>query len=146
MRAGSLGLPAPASGTWLPSGLAASGRLEAGFRSLRSRRSSPLPAASRAPVAALGIAFGGDDVGVQFVGFPQLFLGAGTDVLGFLLPFAGFLPQALGLDFRLLRVGLGAGGLRLALPRADLFGLGLFTHFGGLVAVRFHLALAADAW
>lgn len=95
-----------------------------------------------APVRSM--TFGGDDVGVQFVSLPQLLLRTGTNVLGFALPVAGFLPQALGLDFCLLRVGLSPGSLRLALPGTDFLGPGLFTHFDGLVAVRFHFAPAAE--
>ena len=87
---------------------------------------------------------GGDHIGVNFVGFAELLLRRGPDAFGFLLLFAGIPAQALGLHFRLLGVGLGTRRLGLALARSELIGLGLFTHFGGPVPVRLHLAPAAE--
>ncbi len=83
-------------------------------------------------------------VRVHFVGFAQLLLRAGADAFGLFLAAAGFLPQALGLEVGLLRVGLGTHRLGITFPRCEFVGLGLFTHLGGAVPVRGHLALAAD--
>jgi hypothetical protein len=92
-------------------------------------------------VVAVSVAtVGCDDVRVNLIGLAELFLRRGPHALGFRLLFAGVPAQALRLDFGLFCVGLGAGRFGLAIPRSELVGFGFFTHFGGLVPVRLHLA------
>jgi hypothetical protein len=117
-----------------------------GRRARRWLAGGPLGAQIRAGRHFLGFAFsfGRHHVRVHLVGFAQLLLRAGADAFCLFFTAAGFLPQALGFQIGLLRVGLGTHRFGITFPRSEFVGLGLFTHLGGAVPVRRHLALAAD--
>lgn len=95
--------------------------------------------------APVGIALlGCDYVRINLVGFTELLLRRGPHSFGFCLLLASVAAQALCLDFGLLGIGLGTCCFGLAFPRSKLVGLGLFTHLGGPVSVRFNLAFPVE--
>jgi len=85
-----------------------------------------------------------DHIRINFVGLAELFLRCHPDAFRFILLFAGFPAQALGLHLGLLCICRGTSGFGFPVTGSELVGLGFLAHLDSPLAVRVGLALAVE--